>query len=606
MSESPHSMHAGRRVARLDDSGLLRLVKSSHDQQAFAVLWQRHRDAALTQAKRLAASDAEDVCSEAFTQIWAQCTNGKGPVEGRQFRAYTLATVRNIAARWYAQRRQLVHASPLEDDGPLERIESPSEDRGDIAAALNALDSLPERWREVLRLLEVDQMSRSVVAEKFGLTPNSVSVLKRRAEEALRNAWLRQMLPAPSVVTHPEIVERLPKYVRGVLTRGNEAEVSLHLGQCVECFGYEQGLREDVPRSTTVMKGAFAWLSIVAAGAGTGVLTEEQAVVRPASASQVESTRALSIAQGASVAGAAVKPGLPLLLGSSAMAAIVAAVGIVLSGVPMLPTDSVHTAGQPVPVQTFPAETEAQAKIDSSTGESESPQEGAFGADIDLDGAIDTVEQASTRSAEVLAPTLATEVDIVSPRTVAPSNAASHSPAGAPPDAAAGPLEVLYPFTFAQSADTAGAFAPVVSGRSVPGSEIVVAVGDFSAAVVVAADGSWNFDFAHARLSAGTHTATISQGFPTGQSAQTSFTTTSPTLEFVGGSSTSPQFSLLATGLPGMAVCVKHSPGVYQHIALEDNGTARFDVPAEALVDGLLQYAYCEGQRFGAFSSIVF
>src|SRR3954447_11541421 len=66
------------------------------DAAAFGQLWDRHVEAARRLARRLAGNpaDADDLVSEAFTKVLASLRAGNGP--DRAFRAYLLASVRNL------------------------------------------------------------------------------------------------------------------------------------------------------------------------------------------------------------------------------------------------------------------------------------------------------------------------------------------------------------------------------------------------------------------------------------------------------------------------------------------------------------------------------
>lgn len=230
-----------------DETEILRLVREGGSRDAYAALWRRHYGAALTQAGRLAHSEAEDVASEAFLQVWVQLQEGRGPE--RHFRAYLLTVVRNIAARWHGRRSLILSSDQSESEpepgpSPDEIAETVDEHR----RVIEAFEALPERWQEILWLYRVERLSRATIAKRFRMSQNATSVLTRRAQEGLRIEWLRQFLPAEPGPEHAGIVAHLPKYVRGTLSRPRVMAVDAHLAEgCSECAGSLRTLREVAP-----------------------------------------------------------------------------------------------------------------------------------------------------------------------------------------------------------------------------------------------------------------------------------------------------------------------------------------------------------------------
>lgn len=219
----------------VSDGALLEQVRAGSS-RAYAILWERHRGSAMAFASSFRnIAPAEDLVAEAYTRILAAVRNDKGP--SGAFRAYLIATVRNVAISWgRSGRREQV----VEDLDLLEGSESAETE------ALRALDSsitsrafrmLLPRWQEVLWYSEIEQLPRAEIAVLLGMTPNAVSQLIFRAKEALRAAWIQAHLETKGLDgEHRAVVEMLGAHVRGSLSRRDERTVQRHLEGCARCL----------------------------------------------------------------------------------------------------------------------------------------------------------------------------------------------------------------------------------------------------------------------------------------------------------------------------------------------------------------------------------
>jgi DNA-directed RNA polymerase specialized sigma24 family protein len=75
------------------DSELIARVRGG-DTDAYGLLFERHRDAAIRLARQLSSSDADDLVAEAFAKLLPLLRSGGGP--DLAFRAYLLTTVRRL------------------------------------------------------------------------------------------------------------------------------------------------------------------------------------------------------------------------------------------------------------------------------------------------------------------------------------------------------------------------------------------------------------------------------------------------------------------------------------------------------------------------------
>lgn len=98
-------------LANRDDAELVQLSAEGH-QEAFEVLWARHRETALRAVSSLAKSDTEDVVAEAYAEIWQQLQRGTSPPQ--HFRNYLIKVSQNVSSKRYRDRQYTVTGLELE------------------------------------------------------------------------------------------------------------------------------------------------------------------------------------------------------------------------------------------------------------------------------------------------------------------------------------------------------------------------------------------------------------------------------------------------------------------------------------------------------------
>lgn len=217
-------------VEEAPDSDLIVLARTG-DLHAFALLWERHQDAALRLAKRLVPpTDAEDVTSEAFANTLQALQNGGGP-DGL-FRPYIYVAIRNIAMRW--SRRDSEQRATVDIDFELivdpSTLDDPTVESLDRSVVSVAFRSLPQRWQEVLWYTEVEGMSASEVAPILGMTSNSVAALSYRARDGFRRQWLEKHLLDTSL---PEVcAEAAREFERSA---DISPRLAAHMSVCARC-----------------------------------------------------------------------------------------------------------------------------------------------------------------------------------------------------------------------------------------------------------------------------------------------------------------------------------------------------------------------------------
>ena len=218
------------------DAELILQVRSG-DRDAFGVLYERHAGAARALARQyVSPADADDVVADAFSKLFEMLRRGAGPDAG--FRPYLYTVVRH---RSFDVSRGAARTRPSTDDeiesvlGRVASEEDPALAGFERSVVSKAYFDLPERWREVLWYVLVDDLKPAQVAPVLGLSPNGVSALLYRAKEALRAGYLQQHLTHAPSDTCRTVNPLLGGYVRDSLSKRETAKIDDHLETCGTC-----------------------------------------------------------------------------------------------------------------------------------------------------------------------------------------------------------------------------------------------------------------------------------------------------------------------------------------------------------------------------------
>lgn len=209
---------------------------------AFEGLYRRHVQSAwrVAQAVTGNADDAADAASDAFIRVFQSLRLGRLQ-DGSVFRSYLLATARNAAVDVLRRKGRLRPADTADHLDATAAGAGPAEamlDGVDSSLVASAFRSLPERWRSVLWLTEVEGIPAREAAGLLGVSPNGVAQLAVRARAGLRERFLQAHLRRHSVERHcRHAVDRLGAYVAGGLAPREVAKVDQHLAGCVPCRG---------------------------------------------------------------------------------------------------------------------------------------------------------------------------------------------------------------------------------------------------------------------------------------------------------------------------------------------------------------------------------
>jgi RNA polymerase sigma factor (sigma-70 family) len=272
------------------DAVLIERARTS-DPEAIEALWRRHRPAAVRFAYGLVGpSDAEDLVSEAFANIYQTLRNGGGP--DALFRPYLFTSVKNLAIRWGVRESSMslddVDPDLLAGDGAVDS--AMALDRSMVAQVFRAL---PTRWQEVLWYTEVEQLRPQSVAPFLGMSANAVAALSHRAREGFRRAWLEAhhdnlAIPAGCRRNIRELSRRAGTRI--------PPRIALHMQNCPHCSTVTAEMSELSGRLRIVLVPLF--LGTVGAGAFTQTIGATPAA---AAAAAVAGTATGTIVSGALV-----------------------------------------------------------------------------------------------------------------------------------------------------------------------------------------------------------------------------------------------------------------------------------------------------------------
>lgn len=183
----------------MDDAELLASARAG-DPDAFATLVGRYEVRIVRLVRGMVPeSDTEDVTQEAFLKAFRKI----GDFDGRSsFYTWLYRIAANTAMDWRKKERHRRHA-PL-PEGPEGEDAVPSLEAGpetavtrrELAARIDAaIASLPEKYREILLLREIEGLSYEEISKELGMSKGTVESRLFRARERLREVLSPWMQP---------------------------------------------------------------------------------------------------------------------------------------------------------------------------------------------------------------------------------------------------------------------------------------------------------------------------------------------------------------------------------------------------------------------------
>lgn len=134
--------------------------------------------------------DSEDILQSVFTKLWEV----KGEIdEERNFEAYLYTIARNLCIS-HLRRRLYTHIYKEEDNFQHNDVVNGIL-ANDCARFLRAaINTLPERRREIFLLSRLSNLTYKQIAEKLGISENTVDTQIRRALDFLKEQLAKEQL----------------------------------------------------------------------------------------------------------------------------------------------------------------------------------------------------------------------------------------------------------------------------------------------------------------------------------------------------------------------------------------------------------------------------
>jgi RNA polymerase sigma factor (sigma-70 family) len=185
---------------------------------------------------------AEDLAQEAFIQAHQNLGRLGPPYD---FKSWVYRIAGNLALDGLRRYRDTV---PLPDwdggEAPApepadQRREGDPEDQAQLAdvrdAVWRAIHQLPDNYRQVLILREIDALSYNEIATVLGVSLDNVRVLLHRARLRFRDLYGIQVMVEEGRLACQGLDELLSAYVDGELDRATRKQVKAHIDACPAC-----------------------------------------------------------------------------------------------------------------------------------------------------------------------------------------------------------------------------------------------------------------------------------------------------------------------------------------------------------------------------------
>ena len=216
-------------------------------------------------------TDAEDVLQDALLSIATHLSEFEGRAS---FSSWAFALARSACShkrRGLKNQPQLALDEALDSAEPSASPEQLTADR-ELAQVLNqALARLPEDYREVIMLRDMEDMTAPEAAESLGISVEALKSRLHRARSALRAVLSPVFEPAPASggANCPDVMALWSRKLEGDLNASDCAQMEQHIETCPACFSACSALKaallacrtansaEVGPQVRLVVKGAI-------------------------------------------------------------------------------------------------------------------------------------------------------------------------------------------------------------------------------------------------------------------------------------------------------------------------------------------------------------
>lgn len=155
-----------------------------------------------------ALGDQDDLVQEAFVRLL------RAKREGRltSAKAFLFTVARNLAIDMFRRRQRIAHHEPLTELTELPALEESFDTATTLEhqrrqeVLVEAVVSLPERCREVMMLRHLDGLAYKEIAERLGISPNTVKVHMVKGVRDCTAFFKKHGLLETSLATGPVVI----------------------------------------------------------------------------------------------------------------------------------------------------------------------------------------------------------------------------------------------------------------------------------------------------------------------------------------------------------------------------------------------------------------
>lgn len=139
----------------------------------------------------------EDVCQETFARVFATLRRDGGLRQPERLGAFVNSTCNNILFEEY---RAMGRNDSLDDENSPEPVDNKSRNALEIAASRQEADKvreilreLPQRDRDLLKAVFLEERDRDEVCAKFGVDREYLRVLLHRAKQGFKTEYVKRL-----------------------------------------------------------------------------------------------------------------------------------------------------------------------------------------------------------------------------------------------------------------------------------------------------------------------------------------------------------------------------------------------------------------------------
>ena len=169
------------------------MSNEKEQKKQFLSLYEKHSDELFRYCffKTASREQSLEIVQEIFLKVWVSIQNGTIMDNPK---AFLYAATRNAITDWYRKKKpvSLDDLHEIGFDAPIEEEHARNYDNLEVERILEKASKLEDKYREVIVLRFVNDLSVAEIAVLLGEKENNVSVRIHRALEKLRKIYVRK------------------------------------------------------------------------------------------------------------------------------------------------------------------------------------------------------------------------------------------------------------------------------------------------------------------------------------------------------------------------------------------------------------------------------